>query len=144
VTGADDEPRLSRRRALCAVGAVVPSVAGCLSFHERVRIASVSLATEQVDEAVTASLRVLKDGTERLDESYRLSPEDARSITDEWLHDSPGRFTLEFTASNTDERERREFPNRLGGGCYAVALRVRDDDLSVLTAHTDSENCQRS
>lgn len=139
-----DERRLSRRRALSVVGAATPSVAGCLSFRERVRIGYMRLGTQDIDETITASLRILKDGTEQLDETYQLSPDRVHGISHDWMRDSPGRFTVEFTASNTDSVERREFPNRLGSGCYGVYLRVRGEHLLILTDHTEVKNCRSS
>jgi hypothetical protein len=144
VAETSDERRLSRRRALSAVGAVVPSVVGCVSSRERVQIGYMRLSTQDLDETITASLRILKDGTEQLDETYQLSPDRVYEISHDWMRDSPGRFTVEFTASNTDERERREFPNRLGGGCYGVSLRVRGEQLLVLTDHTEAKECRPS
>ncbi len=129
---------------LCAAGVATSSVAGCLSSRERVQIGYISLGTEDLDETITASLRILKNGSEQLDETYQLSPDRVHGISHDWMRDSPGRFTVEFTASNTDERERREFPNRLGGGCYGVSLRVRGGQLLVLTDHTETKECRSS
>ena len=129
---------------LCAAGVATSSVVGCLSSRERVQIGYISLGTEDLAETITASLRILKNGTEQLDETYQLSPDRVHGISHDWMRDSPGRFTVEFTASNTDERERREFPNRLGGGCYGVALRVRGEQLLVLTDRTERRECRSS
>lgn len=118
------------------------SIAGCLSFRERVQVGYTIPNSQALDETTAASLRMPKDGTERVNETYRVSPEGAHGTTCDWMRDSLGRFTVEFTASNTDEGERRDLPNRLGGGCYGVTPQphVRGDQLLVFTGHSRREN----
>jgi hypothetical protein len=82
----------------------------------------------------------LKDGEERLDRNYDLSPGETTTIKREWMTESPGEFGIDFSSSTVDESEYRHVVllEESGGSCYRVALRVEEGELIV--AREDVEN----
>lgn len=98
-----------------------------------------SLNAQDLDETLTVSLRMLKDGTEQLNGMYQVSPGSAYGISHDGMRDPLERSSVKFTASNTSERERREFPNRLGRGCYSIS--PHSEQLLVFTGYSRKENC---